>query len=76
MEAQIALADATKFIHALAGLDEESITLDADVLSECSYARLKDQLNRFLSPSERAKLLREMKELGDDKFGTELLKSL
>lgn len=48
--------DASKFNHALVGLDEESVALIAIVLSECSYDRLKDQLITRLSVSKTAKL--------------------
>lgn len=64
------------------GLDEKTIGL------EYSYLRLKDQLIRRLAVSVEAKwnhllneqrlgqLLREMRHLGGDKVGSELLKFL
>lgn len=46
LDVQFALAGvitgATKFNHALVGLDEESVALVASVLSGFSYGRLKD----------------------------------
>lgn len=57
MGAQFALAgvtmDATKFIHALVGLDGECFAPVADMYS---YARLKNQLIRRLLLSETARL--------------------
>lgn len=49
-------ADDTMFNHALIGLDEKTIGLLSDVLEECSYVHLKEQLIRRLSVSEEAKL--------------------
>lgn len=49
-------ADATKFKQAFVGLDEESVALIADVLNECFYARLKEQLIMRLPVSKTAKL--------------------
>lgn len=37
---------ATKFNHALVGLEEESVALVVDMLSVSSYPRLKEQLIR------------------------------
>lgn len=48
------MTEATKFNHTLVGADKESVTLVADVLGRCSYARLK--LISHLSVSEKAKL--------------------
>lgn len=52
MEAQFTLVgvttDAIKFNHALFSLDEESVALVADMLSECSYSWLKNHLIRRL----------------------------
>lgn len=50
------MIDATKFSHALVGLDEKSIVFVANGLKECFYTQLKDQLIRRLSVSETAKL--------------------
>lgn len=56
LEAQFTLAgvmaDATKFNHALIRLDDEIIGFIADMLEECSYIRLKEQLIRRHSISE------------------------
>lgn len=84
---QFALAgvimSATKFNHALVGLDEESVALVASVLSGFSYGRLKDQFIRRLSVSERAKLNHLLMDLtlddripgqlSGDKVGSEFL---
>ncbi|CAD7093678.1 unnamed protein product [Hermetia illucens] len=60
LEEQFALtcvmAEPTSFNHTFIGLDEETIGLVTDVLEECSYVRLKDQVIRRLSVSEKAKL--------------------
>lgn len=47
--------DATRYNHSLVWLDEETIVLVFDVLEDCSYKRLKEQLIKRLSGSEAAK---------------------
>lgn len=48
LEIQFALASvsivATRFDHALVGLDEDTIGLASDDLRDCSYTQLKKQL--------------------------------